>query len=68
MIINGYECCTLGHGFRDNSVIQHDYYGTGAVIEDLQKSSTWNDGYVDIYPQDTERDPNSDRVCKINCK
>jgi len=68
MIINGYECCTLGHGFRDNSVIQHDYYGTGAVIEDLQKSSTWNDGYVDIYSGDTERDPNSNRVCKINCK
>ena len=29
MIINGYECCTLGHGFRDNSVIQHDYWNWG---------------------------------------
>jgi len=68
MVINGYECCTLGHGITDNDVIQHDYYGTEAVIKDLQKSSTWDNGYVDIYPQDTERDPNSDRVCKINCK
>lgn len=68
MIINDYECCTLGHGFRDNSVIQHDYYGTGTVIEDLQKSSTWDKGYVDIYPNDTERDPSSNEVCKINCK
>jgi hypothetical protein len=68
MIINGYECCTLGHGITENDVIQHDYYGTDAVVRDLQNSSSWNDGYVNIYPEDTERDPNNDRVCKINCK
>ena len=68
MIINGYECCTLGHGFTDNDVIQHDYYGTNQIVNDLQKSSTWENGVVNIYPEDSIRDPNTDRVCKINCK
>ena len=67
MYINGYECCTLGHCFTDNEVIQHDYYGTSAVVRDLQKSSTYNAGFVHIYPNDTERDPETNRVCKINC-
>ena len=40
MYINDTECCTLGHGFTDNEVIQHDYYGTESVIKSLQKSST----------------------------
>ena len=27
-IINGVECCCLGHGFEDNDVIKHPYFGT----------------------------------------
>lgn len=67
MYINGYVCCTLGHGFTNNDVIQHDYYGTDAVIKDLQKSSTFKYGFVNIYSNDTERDPETNKVCKINC-
>ena len=44
-------------------------YGTNAREVALSKStlSTYNTGFVDIYPNDTERDPETNRVCKINC-
>jgi hypothetical protein len=35
MVINGVECVTLGHGFTDNDVIAHPYFGTQKIIDDL---------------------------------
>jgi hypothetical protein len=45
--INKVGCVTLGHGFTDNAVITHDYYGTYKVINDLKKmrDSNGNDVY-----------------------
>lgn len=45
--INKVGCVTLGHGFTDNAVITHDYYGTDNVINDLKKirDSNGNDVY-----------------------
>lgn len=45
--INKVGCVTLGHGFTDNAVITHDYYGTDKVINDLKKmrDSNGNDVY-----------------------
>ena len=65
MIINGIECCTLGHNFQDNSVISHLYYGTNAIIDDLKKSQTWDYGIVMIYPENIKRDEHTKMVNKI---
>ena len=35
MVVNDVECATLGHGFKGSSVIEHDYLGTEAIIQDL---------------------------------
>lgn len=32
MIINNYECITLGHGMKGNKVIEHYYFGTEKII------------------------------------
>ena len=65
MIINGIECCTLGHHFQNNSVIRHSYYGTNAVIDDLKKSQTWEYGIVIINPENIKRDEFTQMVNKI---
>lgn len=45
---DGIEACTLGHGFTDNDVIKHAFYGTSAVIEELQRIDPegWQQGMV----------------------
>jgi Hint-domain/VWA / Hh protein intein-like len=63
--IGGIECATLGHGFTDNNVIQHDYFGTHQVINDLIKFPVDSDGSVVVLPQHVKRDDNSKRVVGI---
>jgi len=45
MLINGIECVTLGHEF-EGEVIQHPYFGTKRVLEDLKNMSGWSEGAV----------------------
>ena len=47
MIVNGIECCTLGHGFKDQ-VVSHTYYGSQEVINNLQQLDGWKDGFIRI--------------------
>jgi len=63
MIINNVVCVTLGHGFTDNGVITHSYYGTQAVINDLKKLNGWNEGLVTIT--NTSRNPTNGMVSGI---
>ena len=46
--INGLDVITLGHGFEDNKVVEHCYFGTQKVIDDLKKLEGWDNGYVII--------------------
>jgi Mg-chelatase subunit ChlD len=41
-----WEACTLGHGFTDGPVITHPYFGTEAVLRDLEKAQGWSEGLV----------------------
>jgi uncharacterized protein YegL len=50
--IGGYRACTLGHGFDENEVIRHAYYGTSRVIEDLKNTGQWAKGLVDLTMPD----------------
>jgi len=52
MIINGIECVTLGHNINDNEIIKHPYFGTNAVINDLQKITGYKSGYISVNPTD----------------
>jgi hypothetical protein len=45
--INGIECVTLAHGF-EGDVIEHPYFGSVRVIEDLQKMPGWHNGHISI--------------------
>jgi len=62
MVINGVECVTLGHEFQDE-VVQHNYFGSKRVIEDLQKSHGWSLGLVQFNSGCLVRDVKTGLVC-----
>ncbi len=53
--INGYQVCTLGHGFTESAVIRHPYFGTEAVIEDLKMRDGWAEGFVQLSLANIQR-------------
>ncbi|KAF0977053.1 hypothetical protein FDP41_003706 [Naegleria fowleri] len=64
--INGVECITLGHGFSDNSVISHPYFGTQKIIEDLRNMKGFNDGIVEMTKYNIVRDPNTGKISSLS--
>jgi hypothetical protein len=63
--MHGYEVCTLGHGFTDNDVIAHPYFGTEAVIQDLKTYSGWDYGFVMMDPLRLIRSSETGLVIRI---
>ncbi len=41
MLINGVECISMGHGFTDNDVVKHEFFGTQRIVEDLKAKRGW---------------------------
>lgn len=63
ILVNGVECVTLGHGFRDD-VVRHAYYGTDRVITDLEQldREQQNSGVIEIGENVLIRNQNSGLV------
>eukprot|EP00826_Nyctotherus_ovalis_P063252 TRINITY_DN925_c0_g1_i17.p1 TRINITY_DN925_c0_g1~~TRINITY_DN925_c0_g1_i17.p1 ORF type:complete len:641 (+),score=169.28 TRINITY_DN925_c0_g1_i17:128-2050(+) len=57
VLINEQEVVTLGHGFKGNAVVEHAYFGTEKVLEDLKKFRGWTEGNVEIQHWNPIRDP-----------
>ena len=55
--INGIDCVTLGHHLKENKVVEHAYFGTDAVLNDLKQMQGWNDGFICTMEGGTVRDP-----------
>jgi len=65
MILNDYIYATLGHGLSGD-VIQHDYFGTDRVINDLKVSESYEMGFVSLVGSMFKRDPVSSKVWGIS--
>ena len=63
-IINGIECVTLGHHFMGN-VIEHPYYGTNKVLDDLRVLDVCNDGFIELLPGSTVRNKETGLISGI---
>jgi hypothetical protein len=63
--LNGFLVATLAHGFTDNEVIQHPYFGTNQVLEDLQQHPDWATGYITLKAHDITRDPTTNLVTSL---
>ena len=66
MTINGVECVTLGHGFKDNNIVSHEYFGSGAVVKDLQRVNGWEKGIVNLEDEWIRRDGETGRINGIS--
>lgn len=61
MIINGTTCITLGHELKGD-VVEHEYFGTQAIVEDLSRIQGWSNGFVVIQSKSFQRDPVTHKV------
>jgi hypothetical protein len=64
IIVDDYVFATYGHGLSDNSVIQHDFFGTDLVVNDLKNFVGYRSGKVYLTNNMFIRNDLGD-VCKI---
>jgi hypothetical protein len=64
IIVEDYVFATHGHGLSDNSVIQHDFFGTDLVVNDLKNYISYKLGKVYLTDNMFQRNDYGD-VCKI---
>jgi uncharacterized protein YegL len=64
LYVNGYIYSTLGHGLLGD-VIEHDYYGTNKVIQDMKAFPTYEQGNVCLLNYMIKRNGYNGNVCKI---
>lgn len=65
IVVNGIQCCTLGHGITGNDVINHEFFGTDKVINCLKNKPGYNKGLVELNPFETIRDKNTNKIISI---
>ena len=66
IIINDIESATFAHGLHDNDVIEHDYFGTEMVVNDLKMMKDWDSGVIEITPECMNRSSFSGFVVGIS--
>ena len=60
-----FYACTLNHGKKENinkkedNIIEHDYFGTNKVQNDLMKHPGWQEGYITLEKYEFIRDENN---------
>jgi len=64
-IVAGVPCVSLGHGIEEGAA-RHAFFGSRAVVEDLEKLPGFSDGLVDLRPGMVKRDPMTGLVCSFS--
>jgi hypothetical protein len=59
--VEGYQCCTLAHGFK-GPVIEHAFFGTEAVVNALQRQPGWDVGRPTYTNLKAVRDPQTNAI------
>ena len=62
--VNNIICTTLGHGFKGQKV-EHPYFGTNQIIQDLKRSPNFSKGFVQLKMNQFVREQISHRICGI---
>jgi hypothetical protein len=55
---------TLNHG-KIGKIIEHPYFGTDLIQNDLMKFSTWNSGFIKLYDYEFIIDENTNTIMGI---
>lgn len=64
MILGGVECCTLGHGLK-GEVIEHEYWGSEKVVNQLKEMNGFENGLVEISKMLLKRDAQTNNAIGI---
>ncbi len=72
LLDNGHTCCIndvwcigLGHSYN-KGIIKHDYFGTSAIVKDMQSLPGWNRGLIILDSHySILRDPHSQLIISI---
>jgi hypothetical protein len=56
LLVNDIECIGLGHNIINDPVLQHPYYGTHKVIDDMKNMVGWENGFIEIMNFTLDRD------------
>lgn len=61
-----HECVVFGHGFRTNTIVSHDYFGTNAIVDDIAEENELQggNGRVIVNTLQEIRDPESGVVVR----
>ena len=62
VIVNDVSCICLGHNFKTDSILNHPYFGTDNIINDLKKLDNWDNGKVTIESSKYTRDNTKDNL------
>ena len=68
IVINDIECITLGHGILNDSIAEHEFFGTEKVINSLKSSKNWSSGLITFNSglELFKRDFDTNKVIDIN--
>jgi len=64
MLVQGVECVGLGHNFSE-PVVAHPFFGSRAVLDQLQTLDGWQQGHIQLHTGCLVRDATSGLVCAI---
>merc|ERR1711998_171209 len=64
--IDGVTVVTLGHRLRESPIVEHEYFGTSKVIEDLSNLNGWNEGRVILENGGFARHTSTGRICGLS--
>jgi len=62
--INGVECVTLGHGFKED-VAYHEYLGSDLILNDLSKINGYEEGSIMLKSESFVRDDTTNKIIKL---
>jgi len=63
--VDGIQCVTLAHGLKDDQVVEHAYFGTHAIVDDLKNEAGFAFGFVEYAQPIFEVSPETGLVCKV---
>lgn len=63
--INDVYCITLAHNYKNNKILNHPYYGTNKIVDDLMNMPGYDIGHIRTLCSPVERD-NDGKVTKLN--
>jgi len=65
IVVDGIECCSLGHGVLGDRVLSHSFLGTEKIVDALSRCRGWDAQHIRLQQGDYVRDPESNQIVDI---